>query len=75
MTGKCVEAPANAGSGTQARIWDCTGGDNQKWNLTATGTITNVQTGLCLNSTSTNNGAAVTVATCNNSTGQRWAKA
>jgi len=75
VTGKCVEAPANAGSGTQARIWDCSGAANQKWNLTTTGTITNVQTGLCLNSTSNNNGAAVTVATCNNSTGQRWAKA
>ncbi|MET9634782.1 ricin-type beta-trefoil lectin domain protein [Lentzea sp. NPDC006480] len=74
VTGKCVEVPANAGSGVQARIWDCNGAANQKWNI-AGSTITNVQTGLCLNSTSTNNGAAVTVATCNNSTGQRWAKA
>jgi poly(3-hydroxybutyrate) depolymerase len=75
VTGKCLEAPANAGSGTQARIWDCNGGANQNWNITTTGTITNVQTGLCLNSTSNNNGASVTVATCNSGANQRWAKA
>ncbi len=75
VTGKCLDVPANAGSGTQARIWDCNGGDNQKWNITTTGTITNVQTGLCLNSTNNNNGASVTVATCQGGAGQRWAKA
>jgi poly(3-hydroxybutyrate) depolymerase len=75
VTGKCLDVPANAGSGTRTRIWDCTGGDNQKWNLTTTGTITNVQSGLCLTSTGNNNGAGVTVATCNSSAGQRWAKA
>jgi endonuclease YncB( thermonuclease family) len=75
VTGKCVDALRNAGSGTQALIWDCNGADNQKWNLTTTGTITNVQSGLCLTSTSNNSGAAVTVSTCNNSAGQRWARA
>ncbi|MET8764061.1 ricin-type beta-trefoil lectin domain protein [Lentzea sp. NPDC004782] len=75
VTGKCVEAPNNAGSGTQARIWDCNGGANQNWNIGTNGTITNVQSGLCLNATSNNNGAAVTVATCNGSAAQRWAKA
>jgi poly(3-hydroxybutyrate) depolymerase len=74
VTGKCLDVPANSGSGTRARIWDCTGGDNQKWNV-ANGTITNVQSGLCLNSTGNNNGAGVTVATCNSSAAQRWAKA
>jgi hypothetical protein len=75
VTGKCVEVPSNAGAGTQARIWDCNGGANQNWNIGTNGTITNVQSGLCLNTTSTNNGAAVTVATCNGSAAQRWAKA
>ncbi|MGW4213895.1 ricin-type beta-trefoil lectin domain protein [Lentzea sp. NPDC004789] len=75
VTGKCVEVPNNAGAGTQARIWDCNGGANQNWNIATNGTITNVQSGLCLNATSNNNGAAVTVATCNGSAAQRWAKA
>ncbi|GAB2807702.1 RICIN domain-containing protein [Lentzea nigeriaca] len=74
VTGKCLEAPANAGSGTQARIWDCNGGANQNWNVT-NGTITNVQTGLCLTSSGNNNGAAVTVSACQGGTNQRWAKA
>ena len=39
------------------------------------GTVTSVQTGLCLTSGGTNNGAAVTVATCQGGTNQRWAKA
>jgi poly(3-hydroxybutyrate) depolymerase len=75
VTGKCVEVPVNAGAGTQARIWDCNGGANQGWNINPDGTITNVQTGLCLGASSTANGAAVTVSTCNGSAAQRWAKA
>jgi hypothetical protein len=75
VVGKCVDAPANAGSGTQTRIWDCNGAANQKWNVGTNGTITNVQTGLCLNSSSNNNGATVTVSTCNNGANQRWVKA
>jgi hypothetical protein len=75
VMGKCLDAPINAGSGARVQIWDCNGGANQSWNLTSTGTITSVQTGLCLNSGGTANGAAVTVATCNGGTSQRWAKA
>lgn len=75
VVGKCLDAPLNAGSGARVQIWDCNGGANQNWNIGTNGTITSVQTGLCLNSTGTANGAAVTVATCNGSTNQRWAKA
>ena len=35
-------------------IWDCNGQSNQQWNLNANGTITGVQSGLCLDA----NGAA-----------------
>ena len=35
-------------NGTQAIIWDCHGGTNQQWNLNANGTVTGVQSGLCL---------------------------
>ena len=29
-------------------IWDCNGQTNQQWNVNANGTITGVQSGLCL---------------------------
>jgi poly(3-hydroxybutyrate) depolymerase len=75
VLGKCLDAPNNAASGARVQIWDCHGGANQQWNVTDSGTITSVQTGLCLNVTGTANNAAVNVATCNNTAGQRWAKA
>ncbi|MEV8443498.1 ricin-type beta-trefoil lectin domain protein [Actinosynnema sp. NPDC051121] len=75
VLGKCLEAPVNAGPGTRTRIWDCNGGANQQWNVTDNGTITNVQSGLCLEANGTANSSAVTVATCTNAAGQRWAKA
>jgi poly(3-hydroxybutyrate) depolymerase len=75
VTGKCLDVPNNAASGTRVQIWDCHGGANQNWNVTTAGTITSVQTGLCLTSGGTGNGAAVTVATCQGGTNQRWAKA
>ncbi|PWK85603.1 poly(3-hydroxybutyrate) depolymerase [Lentzea atacamensis] len=75
VSGKCLDAPTNAASGARVQIWDCHGGANQSWNITANGTITSVQTGLCLNSTGTGNNAPVTVATCSGGADQRWAKA
>jgi poly(3-hydroxybutyrate) depolymerase len=75
VMGKCLDAPNNATSGTRVQIWDCHGGANQNWNVGTNGTITNTQTGLCLNSTGTGNNATVTVATCQGSASQRWAKA
>jgi hypothetical protein len=75
VLGKCLDAPNNAASGARVQIWDCHGGANQQWNVTSSGTVTSVQTGLCLDVTGTANNAAVTVATCNSGAGQRWAKA
>ncbi|MFC3897862.1 ricin-type beta-trefoil lectin domain protein [Lentzea rhizosphaerae] len=75
VLGKCLDAPNNAGSGTRVQIWDCHGGANQSWNVTTSGTITSVQTGLCLTSTGTANNASVTVATCQGGANQRWVKA
>ncbi|MET9632798.1 ricin-type beta-trefoil lectin domain protein [Lentzea sp. NPDC006480] len=31
VSGKCLDAPNNAGSGTRVQIWDCHGGANQSW--------------------------------------------
>jgi poly(3-hydroxybutyrate) depolymerase len=75
VTGKCLDQPGNAASGSRVQIWDCNGGANQNWNAGTNGTITNVQTGLCLSSSGAANGAAVTVSTCNGGTNQRWARA
>jgi poly(3-hydroxybutyrate) depolymerase len=75
VLGKCLDAPTNATSGARVQIWDCHGGANQQWNVGTNGTITSVQTGLCLDVAGTANNSAVTVATCNSGAGQRWAKA
>jgi len=74
VLGKCLDAPNNATSGTRVQIWDCHGGTNQQWNVNTNGTVTSVQTGLCLAVAGTANNAAVNVTTCNNTTNQRWTK-
>ncbi|WP_328993593.1 ricin-type beta-trefoil lectin domain protein [Kribbella sp. NBC_01245] len=74
VLGKCLEVPVNAGAGTRSRIWDCNGGANQQWNVNDNGTITSVQSGLCLTTDGTANGSAVTVATCTTGTNQRWTR-
>jgi hypothetical protein len=33
QSGKCLDDTGYGGSGTQLQIWDCTGNDNQQWNL------------------------------------------
>jgi poly(3-hydroxybutyrate) depolymerase len=74
--GKCLEAPTNAAAGTRVQIWDCTGGANQQWTVNGNGTISNNQTGLCLdvNGAGTANGTAVIVWTCHGGTNQRWTR-
>jgi hypothetical protein len=77
VLGKCLEVPANSAAGTRARIWDCTGGANQRWTFNTNGTISNGQTGLCLdvNANGTANGTAVIVWNCHTASNQRWARA
>ena len=77
VLGKCLETPSNAAAGTRAQIWDCNGGANQRWTFNSNGTISNVQTGLCLdvNGASTANGAGVIVWSCHTGANQRWARA
>jgi len=74
--GKCLEAPPNATPGTRVQIWDCTGNTNQQWTLNTNATITNTQTGLCLdvNGANTTNGTAIIVWTCHGGTNQRWTR-
>jgi poly(3-hydroxybutyrate) depolymerase len=76
VMGKCLDLP-NAAAGTRVQIWDCHGGTNQQWNINGNGTISSVQTGLCLdvNGASTTNGSAVIVWSCHTGANQRWARA
>jgi hypothetical protein len=77
VMGKCLDVPPNSGAGTRVQIWDCHGGANQQWNFNSNGTISNAQTGLCLdvNGGGTANGSTVIVWSCHGGTNQRWARA
>jgi beta-galactosidase len=74
---KCLDAEAaRTTPGTRAIIWDCNGGTNQQWNLNADGTVTGVQSGLCLAPTggATADGTAIILSTCDGSTTQKWTR-
>ncbi|WP_173064516.1 glycoside hydrolase family 27 protein [Phytohabitans houttuyneae] len=77
VMGKCLDVPANATGGTRVQIWDCNGAANQRWTLNSNGTVSNGQSGLCLdvNNGGTANGTAVIVWTCHGGTNQRWTRA
>lgn len=74
VLGKCLDAPTNATAGAKAQLWDCNGGVNQQWTLNADGTISNRQSGLCLdaNNAATANGTTVILWTCTAAANQRW---
>jgi endo-1,4-beta-xylanase len=72
---RCMDAYDNQITpGTKVEIWTCNGGANQQWQLNANGTITGVQSGLCLGVTgaSTSNGALAELWTCNGQPDQQW---
>jgi poly(3-hydroxybutyrate) depolymerase len=77
VLGKCLDVAPNAAAGTRVQIWDCNGGANQQWNVNSNGTVSNAQTGLCLDVTGagTANGTGVVVWGCHTAANQRWARA
>jgi endo-1,4-beta-xylanase len=77
VLGKCLDAAPNAAAGTRLQLWDCNGGANQRWTFNSNGTISNAQTGLCMdvNGGATANGSAVIVWNCHGGTNQRWSRA
>ncbi|GIE76401.1 hypothetical protein Aph02nite_23510 [Actinoplanes philippinensis] len=77
VLGKCLDVAPNAAAGARAQIWDCNGGANQQWNVNGNGSISNAQTGLCLDvsGAATANGTSVVVWGCHNGANQRWARA
>jgi lysophospholipase L1-like esterase len=74
--GKCLDSPTGATAGAKAQLWDCHGGTNQRWNLNANGTISNAQSGLCLDvsGNATGNGTQVILWTCTAATNQLWTR-
>ncbi|MET7392898.1 ricin-type beta-trefoil lectin domain protein [Dactylosporangium sp. NPDC005572] len=74
--GKCLDAPLNATAGAKAQLWDCNNGTNQRWNLNANGTVSNAQSGLCLdvNGNNTANGTTVILWSCTAAANQRWTR-
>jgi poly(hydroxyalkanoate) depolymerase family esterase len=70
---RCLDAEgAGTSPGTRVIIYSCHGGANQKWRMNDDGSVTGVQSGLCLEVASTSNGAAVRLGTCTGSSNQRW---
>ncbi|MCA2183537.1 non-reducing end alpha-L-arabinofuranosidase family hydrolase [Nonomuraea cavernae] len=70
---KCLDAAGTA-NGVKAQIYTCWGGDNQKWRINADGSITGVQSGLCLDAvgTGTANGTLIQLYACYGGNNQKW---
>ncbi len=68
--GKCLDASTGA-NGSEVLVWDCHGGNNQRWHVDGQQLVNNVA-GMCLQAPS-NDGETLTVATCDGSARQRWA--
>jgi endo-1,4-beta-xylanase len=73
---KCLDA-GGSGAGARIQIYSCWGGANQQWRLNSDGTVTGVQSGLCLDTVSggTANGTLMQLSSCSGSGSQRWARA
>ncbi|MEO6082886.1 MAG: RICIN domain-containing protein [Umezawaea sp.] len=71
QSGRCVDV-ATATNGTQARLWDCQGGANQRWSLTSAKQL--VVSGKCLDASGqgTANGTAAIIWDCHSGTNQQW---
>jgi alpha-galactosidase len=76
--GRCLDVYDNkVASGTIVELWDCNGQANQQWNFNADGTITGVQSGLCLDvkgAATATNGTQVEIYTCLGGSNQKWTK-
>jgi ricin-type beta-trefoil lectin protein len=61
-------------NGTNVIIWDCNSRPNQQWNVNSDGTITGVQSGLCLdaNGSGTTNATKIILWSCHGGGNQQW---
>jgi hypothetical protein len=62
------------GNGTKVIAWDCNGQASQQWNINPNGTITGVQSGLCLDAKNagTANGTKIILWSCHGGANQQW---
>ncbi|WP_432837782.1 ricin-type beta-trefoil lectin domain protein [Dactylosporangium sp. CA-092794] len=73
-SGRCADVPAlSQTNGTQLALWDCNGGANQSFTLTASKQL-QVYGTKCLdvNGAATTDGAVVQIWDCNGGTNQQW---
>ncbi|WP_378789308.1 endo-1,4-beta-xylanase [Nonomuraea fastidiosa] len=70
---KCLDAGGSS-NGARIQIYSCWGGDNQKWRINSDGTITGVQSNLCLDAIGqgTANGTGLQLYTCHGGANQKW---
>ena len=75
--GRCLDSDISTAThnGTRAQVWQCLGGNNQKWNVYSDGTIRSAWDGRCLDEDiagGTHNGTQVQVWDCNGWDNQKW---
>jgi hypothetical protein len=71
--GMCLDAYGHGTSnGTAVIIWTCNGQANQQWNVNSNGTITGVQSGLCLDAGGTANGTQLQLWSCSGQSNQKF---
>jgi hypothetical protein len=74
QSGRCVDVPnSSTTNGTQAQLWDCSGGTNQRWAYTTTRQLT-VYGNKCLDASGagTTNGTMVIIWDCHGGLNQQW---
>jgi hypothetical protein len=73
--GKCLDVTGNGtADGSTVQLWDCAGGPNQKWTVTAAHDIVNPQANKCLDVTGNNsaNSTRLQIWTCTGGANQKW---
>ncbi|GAA4051360.1 hypothetical protein GCM10023063_44220 [Arthrobacter methylotrophus] len=74
-SGRCLDVPnSSTTNGTLEDIWDCNGGANQKWNVTAAGELRIFGDSKCLDllNNATSPGSSVGIWDCTGGTNQQW---
>jgi len=74
QSGRCIDINnSTTVNGTQAQLWDCNGGTNQRWASTDSKQLM-VYGNKCLDASGkgTSNGTAVVIWDCNGQTNQQW---
>jgi hypothetical protein len=74
QSNRCIDIPNfSTTNGTQAQLWDCAGGTNQRYTYTSGKQLT-VYGNKCLDASGrgTTNGTAVIIWDCNGQTNQQW---